>query len=86
VTGDSAQAPVPTTFFGYRRPDGTMGIRNHLLIVPAAAAANTVARRVAAMIPGAIAVPLLDDGTEGPESRALTERILAGAAAGTISR
>jgi altronate dehydratase large subunit len=82
VTGDSADdGSLPTTFFGYRRPDGTMGIRNHLLIVPAAAAANTVARRVAAMIPGAIALPLLDDGTEGPESRALTERILAGAAA-----
>ena len=57
-----------------------MGIRNNLLIVPAAAA-NTVARRVASLIPGAVALPLLDDGTEGPESRALTERVLAGAPA-----
>jgi altronate dehydratase large subunit len=81
MIGDGADGSLPTTFFGYRRPDGTMGIRNHLLVVPAAAAANTVARRVAAMIPGAIALPLLDDGTEAPESRALTERILAGAAA-----
>ncbi len=71
----------PTTFFGYPRPDGTVGIRNHLVVVPAATAANTVARRVAAMIPEALSLPLMDDGTDGPESRALTERILAGAAA-----
>ena len=73
--------PLPATFYGFARPDGTVGIRNNLLIVPAAAAANTVARRVAALIPGAVALPLLDDGTEGVESRALTERVLAGAAA-----
>ncbi|MGH2351665.1 MAG: UxaA family hydrolase [Chloroflexota bacterium] len=69
------------TFMGYRRPEGTVGIRNHLMVVPAAAAANTVARRVAALIPGAISLPLMDDGTEAPSARALTERVLAGAAA-----
>ena len=76
----AAEGPLPGTFYGFPRPDGTVGIRNNLLIVPAAAAANTVARRVASLIPGAVALPLLDDGTEGPESRALTERVLAGAA------
>ncbi len=75
------EVDVPETFAGYRRPDGTIGVRNHLVIVPATAAANTVARRVAALIPGAIAIPLLDDGTESPAARALTEQVLAGAAA-----
>jgi altronate dehydratase large subunit len=72
---------LPRTFFGYRRPDGTIGIRNHLVIVPATSSANTVARRVAAMIPGAIALPLLDDDAEMEHARALTERTLAGATA-----
>ncbi len=62
----------PRTFFGYRRPDGTVGIRNHLVIVPAAASANVVARRIATLIPGAIGLPLLDDDAEGPAARALT--------------
>jgi altronate dehydratase large subunit len=72
---------APRTFFGYRRPDGSIGIRNHLLIVPATTSANTVARRVAAMLPGAIALPLLDDDAEVEQSRTLTERTLAGSAA-----
>ncbi len=72
---------LPSTFWGYRRPDGTVGIRNHLLVVPATSSANTVARRVAAMIPGCIALPLLDDDAEATESRTLTELVLAGAAA-----
>ena len=77
----ASSADVPQTFFGYRRPDGAVGIRNHLVIVPVVAAANTVARRIASLLPGAIAVPLMDDGPESPAARALTERILAGAAA-----
>src|SRR5262249_61422916 len=79
AAGDGGQRPESVR--GYPGPDGRVGITKQLLIVPAAAAADTVARRVAALIPGAVALPLLDDGTEGPESRALTERILAGAAA-----
>ena len=62
-----AGGPLPGTFYRYPRPDGTVGIRDNLLIVPATPAANTVARRVAALIPGAVALPLLDDGTEGPD-------------------
>jgi len=72
---------VARTFFGFRRPDGTIGIRNQLLVVPVTASANTVARRVAAMIPGSVALPVLDDDAEIAHSRALTERTLAGAAA-----
>lgn len=72
---------LPTTFFGFTRPDGTVGIRNQLLIVPVTTAANTVARRVSAMIPGSVALPLLDDELEDDRFRALMEQVLAGAAA-----
>src|SRR5688500_10952319 len=72
---------APRTFWGYRPPDWQIGIRNHLLIVPATSSANPVALRIAALIPGAIALPVLDDDAEVPQSRTLTERTLAGAAA-----
>lgn len=72
---------LPTTFFGFPRSDGTVGIRNQLLIVPVTTAANTVARRVSAMIPGSVALPLLDDELEDDRFRALMEQVLAGAVA-----
>ncbi|AFM01051.1 MULTISPECIES: UxaA family hydrolase [Desulfitobacterium] len=43
--------------FGFRRPDGLFGIRNHLLILPTSVCATTVAFNIAAQIPGAIAIP-----------------------------
>ncbi|MGE4274137.1 MAG: UxaA family hydrolase [Desulfitobacterium sp.] len=42
---------------GYRRPDGQLGIRNHLLILPTSVCATTVAFNIAAQVPGAVAVP-----------------------------
>jgi len=33
-------------FMGYRRPDGTVGIRNHVLILPSVTCANRVARGI----------------------------------------
>ena len=78
---DILPGSLPGSFLGFRRPDGAIGIRNHLAIVPAAAAANTVARRVAALIPGAVAVFHADDGAETPEDRRFTDRVLSGAAA-----
>ncbi len=44
-------------FSGYRRPDGTVGIRNHVAIIPASVCASTVASNIAAQIPGAVALP-----------------------------
>src|SRR5918912_3131145 len=71
----------PQTFGGYRRPDGTVGIRNHLLIVPSVICANTVAQRVAALIPGAVAVPHPHGCAQVGDDVTLTERMLAGTAA-----
>lgn len=42
---------------GYARPDGSFGIRNHLLILPTSVCASDTASRIAAQIPGAVAVP-----------------------------
>ncbi|SFL17122.1 altronate dehydratase large subunit [Paenibacillus sp. 1_12] len=42
---------------GYRRSDGTVGIRNHLLIIPTVICANQVCSRVMQMVPETIAIP-----------------------------
>jgi altronate dehydratase large subunit len=39
-------------FFGYQRDDGTVGIRNHVLILPSVICSSTVARRIAEQVPG----------------------------------
>ncbi len=44
-------------FLGYRRPNGTVGIRNHIAIIPTAVCSSTVAVNIAAQIPGAVALP-----------------------------
>lgn len=41
---------------GYRRPDGRVGIRNHIVIIPTSVCASTVAANIAAQIPGAVAI------------------------------
>lgn len=41
-------------FMGYKRPDGTVGIRNHVLIMPTVACANHVARAIATNVKGTI--------------------------------
>lgn len=40
--------------FGYKRPDGKVGVRNHVLILPASVCASDTARIVASNVPGAI--------------------------------
>jgi (2R)-sulfolactate sulfo-lyase subunit beta len=42
---------------GYRRADGRVGIRNHVLIVPVDDLSNAVAESVARAIPGTLALP-----------------------------
>ncbi|WP_088187359.1 UxaA family hydrolase [Desulfosporosinus sp. FKA] len=42
---------------GYRRPDGKVGIRNHIAIIPTAVCSSTVAANIAAQVPGAVALP-----------------------------
>jgi (2R)-sulfolactate sulfo-lyase subunit beta len=48
-----AQQPLT----GYRRPDGRVGIRNHVAIIPVDDLSNAVAESVAKAIPGTLALP-----------------------------
>lgn len=41
---------------GYKRPDGCVGVRNHVMVLSCCGCANTVARRIAEAVPGAVAV------------------------------
>jgi altronate dehydratase large subunit len=52
-----AGEPPTSTFWGYRRRDGRVGVRNHVLILPTVHCANTVVERVGRMVPGVIALP-----------------------------
>jgi altronate dehydratase len=72
---------LPDTFLGYRRADGWAGVRNHLLVVPSVVCANTVAQRVASLVPGAVAIPHPHGCAQVGDDVILTEKVLAGAAA-----
>lgn len=41
---------------GYLRPDGRMGVRNHVMVLSTCGCANVVARKIAEAVPGAVAV------------------------------
>lgn len=43
-------------FQGYERPDGTVGIRNHVVVIPAGRCANELATRIAVNAPGVVAL------------------------------
>lgn len=42
------------TFMGYRRPDGTVGIRNHVLILPTSICASDTTERIANAVEGCV--------------------------------
>ena len=46
-----------TTFLGYRRENGRVGIRNHVIILPLDDLSNSAAEAVAHNIKGALAIP-----------------------------
>src|SRR5262249_12386197 len=56
-------------FKGYRRPNGQIGVRNHLLVVPTVICSSVVAERIAASVPevGAALPHLAGCGQLGPD-------------------
>ncbi len=46
------------TFWGYRRPDGTAGIRNHVAILAVMDNANGIVRHLAQLVKGTLALPV----------------------------
>ena len=69
------------TFLGYRRPDGTVGVRNHVAIIPAVVCANTVVQRIAQLVPGTVALPHPHGCAQIGDDVQMTMWSLAGAAA-----
>ena len=66
-------------FLGYRRPDGRVGTRNHVLVVPTVICASVVAERIAnAVAPQGAALPhLAGCGQLGPDRRVTHETLAA---------
>jgi altronate dehydratase large subunit len=67
------------TFPGYRRSDGRVGVRNHVLVVPTVICASVVAERIAnAVAPAGAALPhLAGCGQLGPDRRLTHETLTA---------
>ncbi|GAB3056562.1 UxaA family hydrolase [Intrasporangium mesophilum] len=45
------------TFYGYRRPDGSVGCRNHVIVLPVDDISNAAAEAVAKVVNGVLALP-----------------------------
>ncbi|MDR1048155.1 MAG: UxaA family hydrolase [Synergistaceae bacterium] len=65
-------------FMGYGRPDGSVGVRNHLLVLPSVVCANDAAARIALQLNGAVYVTHQHGCAQLPADAAQTRRTLAG--------
>ena len=68
-------------FMGYRRPDGRVGIRNHILILPASVCASDTTRIISSQIDGAITFNNQNGCGQVQIDQQLTMDIMAGFAA-----
>lgn len=68
-------------FMGYVRPDGQVGIRNHLLILSGTVYANGVVDRVASTIHGAVPITHANGRCQVAPDLRVTRRFLSGTAA-----
>jgi altronate dehydratase large subunit len=67
-----------SSFLGYQRPDGTAGIRNHVLIVPAGADANEIVYRIASDVNGTKHIRVGEEYSRPRSERETIGRILTG--------
>lgn len=63
---------------GYRRENGTLGIRNHLLILPTSVCAADTAAKIAALVPGAVSLPNQHGCCQIGSDLALTQKTIVG--------
>lgn len=68
-------------FWGYKRPDGRVGIRNHILILPASICASDTAEMIARQVPGAVSFHNQLGCSQVPSDMRYTLDVLAGFAA-----
>jgi (2R)-sulfolactate sulfo-lyase subunit beta len=66
---------------GYRRPNGTVGIRNHVVVLPVDDLSNAVCESVAKAIPGSLALPHAYGRLQFGEDLELTFQTLIGTGA-----
>lgn len=70
-----------TTFMGYRRPDGRVGIRNHVLILPTSICASDTTERIARAVDGCVSFHNQNGCSQVDVDRDVTLATLAGIAA-----
>lgn len=69
------------TFKGYVRPDGTVGIRNHVLVLPTSICASDVTTAIAGAVAGCVTIHNQSGCSQVACDEAVTLRTLAGLAA-----
>lgn len=76
--GDRA---AEVSFLGYRRRDGRVGVRNHLLVLAAVGCANGVVNRIGRALPEVVAISHVYGCSQIGDDLAQTQRVLEGFAA-----
>lgn len=71
----------PLQFMGYRRSDGRVGIRNHVLVLPTCACSSDVAEMIYRNVSGAVGIHNQNGCGQVAGDRAMTLKLLAGLAA-----
>jgi (2R)-sulfolactate sulfo-lyase subunit beta len=69
------------TLSGYRRPDGRVGVRNHVVVLPVDDLSNAVCENVSTVVPGTLALPHHYGRLQYGEDLELTFRTLIGSGA-----
>jgi len=69
------------SFWGYRRPDGKVGIRNHILILPTCACSSETCRIVAEQVQGAVSIINQNGCAQVEGDLEITKQVTAGLAA-----
>ena len=69
------------TFYGYRRPDGRVGVRNKVLILPASVCASDTTRLIAQQVEGAVTFHNQNGCAQVASDQQLTMDVMAGYAA-----
>ena len=68
-------------FYGYKRPDGRVGIRNHILILPTSVCASDTTRIIASQVQGAVTFDNQNGCSQVHSDQQLTMDVMAGYAA-----
>jgi altronate dehydratase large subunit len=77
-TGTRFKELLVDQFLGYVRPDGQVGVRNHLLVLSATGLTGPTGRRISQALPGAVFVAMPYDGGLLGEDRDAQIRTLVG--------